>query len=272
MNSRERKFVETVWSFYQAHGRHDLLWRRTYRGGFDPYRILVSEVMLQQTQVPRVREKYAAFIRTFPTVHSLAEAPLGDVLRAWQGLGYNRRAKLLHVSAKEVVMKYGGTYPRTYQALLELPGIGPYTAAAVMAFAYNEAIPLIETNVRTVYLHHFFKYRTDVSDTELMPRIERTMDRERAREWYWALMDYGSFLKHTVGNQSVRSKQYLKQSPFRGSDRQIRGHVLRELAIGPKTETKLVGSYARERVRAQLHALMREGMVARERRTYRLPD
>lgn len=274
MTKRERKFIETVWAYYSEHGRHDLPWRRMHRGKYDAYRILVSEVMLQQTQVPRVRLKYAEFMRTFRTVRALSDAPLGEVLRVWQGLGYNRRAKMLHVSAKEVVAKYNGAYPRTYQALLELPGIGPYTAAAVMAFAYNEPSPLIETNVRTVYLHHFFADRTDVYDRELMPLIERTMDHERAREWYWALMDYGAQLKATLGNQNVRSRHYVKQARFAGSDRQLRGALLRALATGPQTEASLAAAcsvFTKERVRQQLHNLMREGMIERTKRTYHLP-
>ena len=152
MNKKEREFVARVWEYYKAHGRHDLPWRKTT----DPYKILVSELMLQQTQVDRVLLKYKAFLKLFPTARRLAAAPLGDVLRAWQGLGYNRRAKFLHQAAQYVTNELKGRWPKDEAGLLALPGVGPYTARAVLAFAYNEPVVLIETNVRQVFLHHLF--------------------------------------------------------------------------------------------------------------------
>lgn len=274
---QERKFIETVWRYYTTHGRHDLPWRnlpKSLSEADQTYYILVSEVMLQQTQVPRVLIKYAEFLAAFPNVRALARAPLGDVLRVWQGLGYNRRAKLLHVCAQEIVQKYNGNFPRTYTALRELPGIGPYTAAAIMAFAYNEAVPLIETNVRTVYLHHFFAGEADVHDKDLLPLIEQTQEKENARTWYWALMDYGAYLKQTLGNQNTRSRHYTKQSTFKGSDRQLRGMLLRRLSQSSQSEASLVVTctpFTSVQITTQLHNLMREGLVERTRRTYRLP-
>ena len=147
-----KKFKDTVWKYYREHGRSDLPWRKTT----DPYRILVSEVMLQQTQVERVIPYYTRFLKKFPTVRALAKAPLSQVLIAWQGLGYNRRAKMLHEAAKEVVRGHGGLFPRTALELEKLPGVGPYTAHAVAAFAYNEDGICIETNIRTAVTHHFF--------------------------------------------------------------------------------------------------------------------
>lgn len=263
-------FTRTVRAYYNAHGRHDLPWRHTE----DPYRILVSEVMLQQTQVPRVREKYEEFLKRFPTVRALARATLGDVLRVWQGLGYNRRAKLLHECAKAVLSNHRGKFPRTYEALRALPGIGPYTAGAVMAFAYNEPVPLIETNVRSVYLHHYFHNRTDVPDSALMPIVERTLDQRNPRAWYAALMDYGTHLKRTVGNANVRSRHYVRQAAFKGSDRALRGMILRELASGARTRRQLANiatGYPSSRVTAQLAKLRTEGMVRAIRGRYELP-
>ena len=219
MNKKESAFVATVWDFFSEHGRHTLPWRKTH----DPYKILVSEIMLQQTQVDRVLPKYTAFIKQFPTVRALSAASLREVLSSWQGLGYNRRAKMLHACAVRIVKEHKGKFPRTASALEALPGIGPYTAAAIMAFAFNKPKPLIETNVRSVYLHHFFKGKTQVSDKELLPIVERTMDKERIREWYWALMDYGTWIKKTYGNPNSQSSSYTQQSAFRGSNRQIRG-------------------------------------------------
>ena len=220
--------------------------------------------MLQQTQVERVLPKYQAFLKRWPNVKHLAEASLGEVLTEWQGLGYNRRAKMLHQCAQTVVEEYGGKFPQSYEALKALPGIGPYTAGAIMAFAYNQAVPIIETNIRTVYLHHFFPSQTDVADTEIMCLIESTLDQQNPREWYWALMDYGSHLKKTVGNQNNRSKSYTKQSTFRGSDREIRGAIIRALSTSNQTETELMrtlSSFTKKRITEQLRKLSDEALI-----------
>jgi len=271
MNRTEHKFIETVWSFYKAQGRHSLPWRKTK----DPYRILVSEVMLQQTQVQRVIPKYEAFIERFPDVGALANAPLREVLYLWQGLGYNRRAKMLHSCAKVVSSEYAGVFPNTHKALVALPGIGPYTASAILSFAFSVATPLIETNVRSVYLHHFFKDKTQVSDTELLQYIERTLDTENVRTWYWALMDYGAHIKKEYGNPNAQSSHYTKQSVFKGSDRQIRGAILRTLTAASHSRVKLhsvLASFEDIRIDAQLHNLMDEGMIVKKGRIYMLPD
>ncbi|HEU4677379.1 MAG TPA: A/G-specific adenine glycosylase [Candidatus Paceibacterota bacterium] len=260
-------FRRRVRGFYEREGRHALPWRTTR----DPYRILVSEVMLQQTQVERVIPKYEAFLKRFPTARSLAKARLGDVLRLWQGLGYNRRAKLLHDAAKVIASKR--SFPRTLEELRALPGVGTYTAAAVMTFAFDEPVPLIETNVRTVFIHHFFADEDGVDDDALMPLIERTLDRTRPREWYYALMDYGSHLKKTVGNASARSVHHVRQSAFKGSDREVRGAIVRTLAAGPKQRETLHASlpFDLQHIDEQLERLIEEGMVVRRRAAYALP-
>ncbi len=271
MYKKEKDFICTVWDFYHTSGRHALPWRKTK----NPYRILVSEVMLQQTQVDRVIPKYQEFLKAFPTLGALAEAPLGVVLGHWQGLGYNRRAKMLHECAKAVVRDYGGALPSDEAKLRALPGIGAYTARAVLAFAFNIAKPLIETNVRTVYIHHFFADETDVTDMMLLPLIERTLPHDNPREWYYALMDYGSYLKRTVGNNISKSSHYTKQSTFKGSDRQIRGAIIRLLTTEKKiTRTKLLTTlnFDALRIDAQLERLMEEGMVVKNNRSYELPS
>lgn len=231
--------------------------------------------MLQQTQVDRVLPKYQAFLQQFPCVTALASASLGDVLIAWQGLGYNRRAKLLWQCAQTVVGEYNGRFPKSYDGLKALPGIGSYTAAAVMAFAYNEAVPLIETNVRTVYLHHFWPAdATDVTDAEILALVAATLPAENVRAWYAALMDYGTHLKKTVGNHNVRTKSYQKQSTFKGSDRQLRGALLRALTAGPHTRVKLLkqlSAFADIKIDAQLEALLQEGLIVTSGRSYQLP-
>ncbi len=261
-----------VWRHYRTHGRHDLPWRQTT----DPYKILVSEVMLQQTQVARVVPKYEAFVARFPTVQALAAAPLREVLVLWSGLGYNRRARMLHEAAKWVCA-HGGAFPRTQAALQQLPGVGHYTAGAVCAFAYNQCVPLVETNIRTVCMHHLLPGRDKVPDAEILQLTKVLCPRGRAREWYWALMDYGAHLKEQGVRLNAKSKHYTKQSRFAGSDRQLRGAIVRVLtAHDIMTQKALVQAVqadtqnaAPERIRAQLERLVAEGMVMYDGRRYR---
>ncbi len=266
---KQRAFIKSVRTYAQKHGR-SFPWRQTK----DPYKILVSEVMLQQTQTDRVVPKYQSFLKQFPTIEALANARLGEVLRAWSGLGYNRRAKLLHACAKEVVEVHGGTFPRTFAELCALPGVGPYTAGAVLAFAFNRAHPVIETNIRTVYLHHFFPRAKQVRDEALMKYIEATLDRKNPRAWYAALMDYGVWIKKNHGNHNVRSRTYTKQKAFKGSARELRGKILRSVAdkgMRAQALTRLLKEDA-ARVEAQLEALVQEGLLIHKRGRYSLPD
>ena len=218
-------FRSTVVENYRQYGR-SFPWRETC----DPYAILVSEMMLQQTQTLRVLPKYKAWLALFPDAASLARAPLADVLAAWNGLGYNRRAKYLQEACRAVCEKYNGTFPHTKDGLDLLPGVGPYTAGAVSAFAYNNPEIFIETNIRSVFIFFFFNgTEKKIPDTELLPLVEQTLDRNNPREWYYALMDYGAELKRRVKNPSRKSAQYAKQSKFEGSLRQARGAILRRL-------------------------------------------
>ena len=262
-------FLETVWDYFRSNGRHDLPWRSSETdGSFDPYKIMVSELMLQQTQVPRVISKYEAFLKRFPTAQDIAGAELGDVLREWQGLGYNRRAKFLWQAAQKVAGP--GGFPNEQAELVKLPGIGPNTAGAVLAYAYNQPVVFIETNVRTVYIHHFFKDAAGIADKEIIALVEQTFDRENVREFYWAIMDYGSYLKAAVGNPNKASKHYAKQSAFQGSRRQIRGQVIRELGKGAKKIGELSASISDERLRSVLDDLVSEKLIRAERGLYTL--
>jgi len=262
------QFKKIVWEYYHKHGR-DLPWRRTTV----PYKILVSEIMLQQTQAPRVVPKYKAFLKAFPTMRALANASAREVLADWSGLGYNRRALNLHRLAKYVTEELNGKLPRTHAELVALPGIGPYTAGAIMAFAYNLPHPILETNVRTVYLHLFFTNRTEVSDALLLEKVTETLDIENPKEWYWALMDYGSHLKATIGNVARRSKTYTKQSPFKNSDRAIRGAILKSLLAKPSQTTasliKEIGS-TKDRTSQQLQNLKQEGFITNNKTKWSL--
>lgn len=271
MNKKERHFVDTVLRFYQKNGRHTLPWRKTK----SPYHILVSELMLQQTQVERVIPKYQSFIKKWPTCASLADSKLADVLMEWQGLGYNRRAKFLWECANAVVRERAGVFPKYYKELQKLPGIGPYTAGAVLAFAYNVPVPIIETNIRTVIIHHFFPKKENISEDEILRVVERTLPESNVRVWYAALMDYGSYLKRAHGNKNIQSSSYLKQSAFKGSNREVRGTIVRLLAqqnhISQRLLYKKLDHFPKERVITQLNALIREGLVIKTKSSYSLP-
>ena len=269
LNKRQvAAFVKLVMSHYRDKGRHLLPWRNTS----DPYAILVSEIMLQQTQVDRVIPKYLAFIDRFPTVSDLAEAPLIEVLGLWVGLGYNRRALYLQKAAQILALEED--YPQSVADWQRLPGVGPYTAAAVCAFAHDQSVPLIETNVRTVFIHHFLADNKAVTDAEILELVLLVLPHVgSARLWYYALMDYGSFLKKQVGNLNRNSKHYSKQSQFNGSNRQIRGRIIRELTKGALTKQAIIEAVSGaqvEIVEAQLTALVAEGLIQKEKNRYQI--
>ena len=265
------EFKKQVLLFYKRHGRHDMLWRHTT----DPYRILVSEIMLQQTQVERVAIKYPAFIRTFPDAAALARAPQSDVIAAWQGMGYNRRAIALKKCAEKIVNEYGGTVPCDPLVLATFPGIGPATASSICAFAFNLPVIFIETNIRRVFIHFFFPDTDTVTDKEILPLVERALDRENPRAWYWALMDLGTELKKRVPNPNRKSATYTKQAPFEGSDRRIRGMILKFLIGKDSVREKAILDHVREeptRVCRILGTLEKEGFIRKCRAGYRLAD
>ena len=256
-------FQKRVLNYYRQNAR-DLPWRATT----DPYCIMVSEIMLQQTQVDRVIPKYENFIARFPDVESLAASSLKDVLTMWQGLGYNRRAQSLHNSARIIVSDHGGHMPETREALMTLPGIGINTAAALSVYAYNQPCVFIETNIRAVYIHSFFPEADAVSDKQLEPCIEATLYKRNPRRWYNALMDYGVYLKKLHGNPARKSRHHTVQSRFEGSDRQIRGMIIRILgeteAMSTRELVRRIGKEP-ERVRAIIDQLAGEGLVKRQR-------
>ncbi len=194
----------------------------------DPYAVLVSEVMLQQTQVKRVLDYWPRWMSLFPTIDSLASAASSDVLEAWQGLGYNRRALALKRCADICSSDHGGELPLQYELLIELPGIGSATAAGVRAFAGDLPGVYLETNVRSVFLHSFFSQRkSPVADREIIPLIEQTCPDRDVRTWYYDLLDYGAFLKKAFPNPSRKSAGHTRQSAFEGSRRQKRAELVR---------------------------------------------
>ncbi len=243
--------------------------------------------MLQQTQTDRVIKKYEEWLTHFPTAKKLSEASLQEVLKHWQGLGYNRRALALKKAAQ--IITENKKFPETYEEILELPGIGPYTAGAIMAFAYNKPIPIIETNIRTVYIHAFFKNHGQppshknasagqgIHDKEILELVAKTLDHDNPRDWYHALMDYGVMLKKTVGNLNTKSKHYTKQTKFKGSNREIRATIVKiitespvsEKSLGEKLE-KLEIITAQDILKKNLSDLEHEGFIKKVGNSYRI--
>ena len=252
---------------YASQNPRSYPWRETS----DPWEILVSEVMLQQTQTGRVASKFPSFIARFPIPLALADSSVEELLGFWKGLGYNRRGLNLKRCAERIVGYHGGRVPSDQQALEALPGIGPYTASAIRAFAFSEPVVLIETNIRRLFLYVFFKGRDDVHDREVLVRIEETLDRDDPKAWYSALMDLGSDLSRYVENPNRRSRHYTKQSRFEGSNRQIRGRILEALLTGPKERREIDAlPFDRKRIAAQLEALGREGFIEEQDGVWKL--
>ena len=252
-------FQQMVLSHYEQYGR-DMAWRNTT----DPYQILVSEIMLQQTQVERVTTKFPEFIRAFPDFASLANAPLADVLNIWQGMGYNRRAIALQKCAVRVINEFNGILPADVDLLATFPGIGRATASSIAAFAFNLPVIFIETNIRRVFIHFFFNDTDTVSDSHILSLVEKSLYDENPRIWYWALMDLGSALKKTVPNPNRRSVHYTRQSPFEGSDRKIRGELLKLLLKDQYlVEDEVVVRFNEDpqRIRKILSTLEAEGFI-----------
>ncbi len=218
------EFQKIILNYYTQHVR-TFPWRNTT----DPYEILVSEIMLQQTQTERVVKKYEQWLSFFPTVKEAALSSLADILLIWNGLGYNRRARYLHEACKSVYHECNGAFPKTAQELKELPGVGEYTSCAVSCFAYNNPEIFIETNIRSVFIFFFFPGDVDVDDKQIFPLIQESLYKENPKIWYYALMDYGAELKKKIINPNRKSAHYSKQSKFEGSLRQARGALLRQL-------------------------------------------
>jgi A/G-specific adenine glycosylase len=261
------KLLRELKSFYKKHRRSHLPWRKTH----DPYKILVSEMMLQQTQVERVISFYEKFIKKFPTAQKLVKAKLSEVLRVWSGLGYNRRAKYLHEAAK-IISREGFVGQK-------LPGVGPYTAAAVEAFAHNKPTVFVETNIRTVFFHHLparFDLAGKIADDEILPLIKEALAKSnmQPRDFYAALMDYGSYLKCQGVKLNSKSKHYTKQKKFEGSHRQLRGTILREVLAKPSTFDELISQTGRTSrdVASSLAALTKEGVLVLKNHRFRISD
>jgi A/G-specific adenine glycosylase len=275
----ERKvisFQKTILDWYKENQR-DLPWRKTRH----PYHIMVSEIMLQQTQVNRVIIKFEEWLIRFPTVEALAESPVADVLQYWSGLGYNRRALNLKRAAEAIVTEHKGIFPQDEMLLLKLPGIGPYTSRAILCFAFDKQVAVVDTNVKKVILTQILKPKNEtvspfislrdapiqetkpLSEKDFQVIAEQLLPHGHAYDWNQALMDYAS---HVLKKEKI---PIPKQSKFAGSRRQFRGRILKVLLekktvaldeIGPMIKDDYTDT-DKEWLTKLLDELTREGFI-----------
>lgn len=283
--------------FWYKRKQRDLLWRKTR----NPYRILVSEVMLQQTQVDRVIPKYKAFLRQFPNIKALANAKASDVIKAWKGLGYNRRALMLQRTAQMIRTEHGGRFPRDLETLKTLPGVGDYTARAILSFAYEQPIMMMDTNHRRFYQRVFFGMHNK-TDKQLLARADELLENKQLHkstyDWNQALMDFGSqicttrvpkcqecplkqwcraypkILTHTPNPVAPKTK--TARIPFRQTDRYFRGRIIDNLRVDHRISlTKLEKSFPelpKERFQKIVRQLKTDGLIVQHGRSILLPD
>ena len=243
-----------------------------WRENRSPYRVFVSEIMLQQTSVAMVIPRYRAFLKAFPSFRSLAAASVQEVVQAWKGLGYNRRALALLQSARIIRSVHRGRLPRTVEGLVRLPGVGNATAAAVIVYAFNIPLAFTETNIRRVFIHFFFPGEDKVPDSRILPLVEQTLDRKNPREWFYALMDYGAFLGARKAPEDAlrRSSRYRRQGAFEGSHRQLRGRILQVMLEKKRAGLPAIeGALGKDpRLAKALDELASEGFLSFERGRY----
>ena len=259
-------FQSQVLGWYKKNKRSYLPWRFTNKHSVGAYEILVSEIMLQQTQVSRVCDKFPKFLAAFPTIHHLAKASLDIVLKEWQGMGYNRRALYLKQCAQDVVKRFGGRIPFDTLVLKTLPGIGPYTAGAISSFAFNQPTVMLDTNIRKFFLHYFFSHNhldinKKISDKEIFPIAERLLYRKNPRVWNYALMDYGALILSHKPELLSRAKLYHKQSPFLGSDRFFRSQIVQYVLKNKKASLIELQKTSPRDIQPILASLCKEGLI-----------
>ena len=260
-----QEFQKKVFSFYQKNKR-DLPWRKTT----DPYKILLSELMLQQTQVNRVILFYEKWITRWTTIDALASATRSEVLQAWMGLGYNSRAINLHKTAQKIVTEFDRDVLEAMKQYEEIPGVGRYTSQAVQIFSTNADFVTVDTNIRRIFIKEF-NLPEKVSDKELWKLAEKCLPIGKSRDWHNALMDYGA-LHLTSKKTGIKPK--TQQSRFEGSDRQLRARVLRILLQGDESLTNMsrtlnVASSWLQRI---LEKLVSEEIISKKNNRYYLKE
>jgi len=260
-----KAFQDFIYSFYNRKKRIF-----PFRENVTPYKVVVSEIMLQQTPTNRVAEKFLEFIKKFPDFKSLAQASVEELLSVWQGLGYNRRAIALKNIAERIMSEFNGEVPRDLKALTSLPQIGHNTASSILCFSYNIPTYFIETNIRRVYIYFFFSGKSQIDDKEIMEIVKISVDKNNPRDWYYALMDFGTMLKKKHPELNKRSAHYRKQSKFDGSTRQVRGKILKLLLEKPLSTKKIVNkiNYEEKKVLEILNTLKKEGFIQKEQEKF----
>jgi len=264
-DNRIRNFRRKIFRFYETHGRKELSFRLTT----DPYAIAVSEIMLQQTQVERVVPKYEAWVNRWPDWQALANTTTQQLLSAWSGLGYNRRAIYLGKMAKVVVSEHGGRLPQEPSQLEILPGIGPYTSRAILIFAFNKPLATVDTNIRRVLIHEL-NLPLDISPAELQMVANDVLPKRRSRVWHYALMDYS---RGGLPYTETKVKPLTTQSKFEGSIRQIRGEIIRRLTSQRSVRlSSIAKTLKRDMVDVEKAALglEKDGMIVRTKKSVRL--
>jgi len=262
-------FKKLIYDYYRNHKR-----KFPFRENITPYNVLISEIMLQQTQTGRVSDKFLKFITKFPDFLSLSSASLEEVLIEWKGLGYNRRAIALKKIAETIIKDFNGELPDSLEVLKSFPQIGHNTASSILTFAFNKPMTFIETNIRRVYIYFFFPNKSKVNDKDIMTIVKKTIDNINPREWYYALMDYGVMLKKVHPELNKKSAHYQKQAPFKGSIRQIRGELLKLLIKEGKMEITKIQEQSKikdmKRLKKILDQLKKEGFIEIKEDTVKL--
>lgn len=265
-------FQRKILTWWQKNKR-DLPWRHTY----DPYKILVSEIMLQQTQVSRVLPVYTAFLAKFPSVVHLSHASPAVILRAWKGMGYNRRALYLKKTAEVVVRSFGGIFPSDETSLRTLSGVGLYTARAIQVFAFQKDVAMVDTNIRKIITHFFFR-DTPQKEVIILDTARQLVPKGRSWQWHQALMDYGALGMTKVASSAIRHRGENKSTiPFKVSDRYFRGKIIDDLRTEPIRISTLRKKYIHmfsltdERMSVLFDRLTKDGLIAVTRGMAHLP-
>lgn len=258
-------FQQKILQYYQKNKR-DLPWRHTT----DPYSILLSELMLQQTQVSRVIEYYTKWLHTWPTIQHLSKANRKDVLQAWIGLGYNTRGINLHKASQIIVEHYNGDVIAAMDDYKKIPGVGKYTSQAVKIFSTNADIITVDTNIRRIFIHEF-NLPQDISDSKLWSIAQYCLPKGKSRQWHNALMDYGATY---LTSKKTGISPKTTQSTFEGSDRQIRAQILRDLLTKPLTLQDLTNQYnhSSDRLLKILEKMKKQEIIKQENKTYYLNE
>jgi A/G-specific adenine glycosylase len=261
----KEKFQKKILQFYQDHKRN-LPWRKTT----DPYNILLSEFMLQQTQVSRVIDYYIHWVDNWPTIERLAKEEYKNVLHAWMGLGYNRRAMYIHNTAKVIVDEFNGDVLTAVKHYEKLPGIGLYTSKAIQIFADNADIATVDTNIRRIFISEFGLDEA-ISDKDLFTLAKQCIPQGKSRDWHNALMDYGALY---LTSRKTGIKPKTQQSSFQGSDRQIRGKILRLLLKEDHSKYQLQKELTIESKRLSkiLTKMLNEKTVSKTNKIYHVPE